>query len=66
LITSSQLQKEQDFFINFIDGYSTVKEFCSQVRLELYWWFPCHQVLLCNVNGCFLSQNYTFYVKLFL
>lgn len=31
LITSGQLQKDEEFYSNFIEGDKTVKEFCQQV-----------------------------------
>lgn len=33
LITSGQLQTDQDFYQNFIEGSRTVTEFCRQVGL---------------------------------
>lgn len=35
LVTSGQLQTQDDFYQNFIDGPRTVTEFCRQVRLVL-------------------------------
>ena len=32
LVTSSQMQKEHEFYINFLEGMSSVKQFCTQVR----------------------------------
>ncbi len=32
LLVSGHLQKEHEFFVNFVEGGRTVKEFCNQVR----------------------------------
>lgn len=39
LITSGQLQKEADFYQNFIEGGRTVTEFCHQVIYHFYFFF---------------------------
>ena len=31
LITSGHMQKNADFYVNFLDGHPTVKDFCSLV-----------------------------------
>jgi ubiquitin thioesterase protein OTUB1 len=31
LLTSGQLQKEEEFYQNFVEGDKTIKEFCQQV-----------------------------------
>ncbi|CAG2109453.1 unnamed protein product [Medioppia subpectinata] len=36
LITSGHLQKESDFFMNFIEGHRTVSEFCKQEVEPMY------------------------------
>lgn len=51
LLTSLELQKEAEFYQNFVEGNRTVKEFCSQVSLNntfigfkflslSVWWVP--------------------------
>ncbi len=39
LLVSGHLQKEHDFFVNFVEGGRTVKEFCNQVDILLLWCF---------------------------
>lgn len=34
-MVSGHLQKEADFFMNFVEGGRTMKEFCNQVRIQL-------------------------------
>lgn len=38
LLTSLELQKEADFYQNFLEGNRTVKEFCSQVSFSSVLW----------------------------
>lgn len=40
------MQKEQDFYINFLDGPSSVKQFCNQV-LEVFTGSMCEQWCVC-------------------
>ena len=35
LITSGYMQKNADFYVNFLDGHPTVKDFCALVCLEM-------------------------------
>lgn len=34
LLVSGHLQKEEEFFMNFVEGGRTVKEFCNQVHVH--------------------------------
>ena len=34
LLVSGHLQKEHEFFVNFVEGGRTVKEFCNQVNFS--------------------------------
>jgi ubiquitin thioesterase protein OTUB1 len=36
LLTSGKLQEKTEFFMNFIDGGLSVKEFCNQVNYFLF------------------------------
>ena len=44
LLTSGQLQKDAEFYENFIEGGKTVKEFCRRVRW--IFWFLNQLMLL--------------------
>lgn len=39
LIVSCYLQMNSEFYISFIDNYATMKEFCSHVELNLFYFF---------------------------
>ena len=36
LLTSGYLQKEADFYQNFLEGDKTMQEFCQQVKLHAH------------------------------
>lgn len=40
LVVSGLLQKEHEFYANFIEGYATVKDFCGHVS------FICYAILI--------------------
>ena len=42
---SGELQKNSDFYINFIEGYDSVKEFCNHVS-------PSQLTLWCVCSSC--------------
>ena len=61
LLVSGHLQKEHEFYMNFMEGGRTVKEFCSQVCVPLlnvkqrknivkYYYFRIIELLLMSLN----------------
>ena len=53
LLVSGHLQKEADFYINFVEGGRTVKEFCNQVNMLAT--ADVMKKILLSLFLCFLS-----------
>ena len=50
LITSGHMQKNADFYVNFLDGHPTVKDFCALVSGGAMEWGVVAAVLVGTVD----------------